>query len=87
MRSSIKPGSVVILLAGAFRGKRVVVLKQLKSGLLLVTGPFKINGVPLKRINQVYVIPTSTKVDISKAKVDDINDEFFARKHAKRLYD
>jgi len=86
-RQTLQPGTVLILLAGRFRGKRVVLLKTLDQGVLLVTGPFKINGVPLRRVNSRYVIATSMKVDVNgldSKKVDEISQpKYFTAEKAK----
>ena len=79
-RKGVEPGRVLILLAGRFRGKRVVCLKQLESGLLAVTGPYKVNGVPVRRVNQVYTMTTSTKVAVGDAK--NVTDESFKKEAA-----
>lgn len=79
LRKSLVPGSVLILLAGRFRGKRVVYLKALEDSTLLVSGPFKINGVPLRRVNSRYVIATSTRISLKGLDLSKYNVAYFAK--------
>ena len=60
-------------------------LKQIADAIL-VTGPFKINGVPLRRINPAYVIATSTRIDLSHAglSLDKFDEAYFKVKKDKK---
>lgn len=52
--------------------------------MLVNAGPFKVNGVPLRRVNQPYVVATSTKVDISGVNVEKFDDKYFSREVQKK---
>lgn len=52
--------------------------------VLVHVGPFSINGVPLRRVAQAYVIATQTKIDISGVNLpDSLDDDYFRRSTSK----
>ena len=79
LKNNVTPGQVLVLLVGKFKGKRVVFLKQLKSGMLLVTGPYRVNGVPLRRIPQKYTLATSKHISVAGVNTDKVDDAFFKK--------
>merc|ERR1712203_1194770 len=80
LRPSLSTGVITIVLAGVHKGKKVVVLKQLGTGLLLVSGPYALNGCPLRRVNQRYLLATKTKLDVSGVTIPEhVNDAYFKR--------
>jgi len=56
----------------------IVIVRKLIV-LSIYLGPHKLNGVPLRRVNQIYVIATSTKLDLSSVQVEKLDDKFFKR--------
>lgn len=58
IRDSLQAGNVAIVLSGKFRGKRVVVLKRLSSGLVLVSGAYS----PYSNNLFISLVLTGTKV-------------------------
>ena len=47
--------------------------------LYKIIGPYATNGVALRRVNQKYVIATSTKVALTGVDVSKIDDNYFSR--------
>lgn len=84
LRHGVQPGQILVILAGRFKGKRVVLLKQLESGHLLVTGPYKVNGVPLRRIPQRLTLATSKTISLDGVNAGQITDAYFAKDKKKR---
>ena len=53
-------------------------MKTLPSGNLLITGPYAINGVPLRRVNPAYVLSTSQKISLEGVTAN-VDDAFFKK--------
>ena len=79
LRPGLTPGTVVIVLAGRFKGKRMLFLKELSPGYLLLNGPYCVNKAPLIKMRQHYVIVTSTKIDIRVPDLSGVTMEYFEK--------
>ena len=44
-----------------------------------MTGPYKYNGVPLKRVTGAHILPTNTKLKLDEKVADSIKDDFFKK--------
>ncbi|KAF8569542.1 hypothetical protein P879_02679 [Paragonimus westermani] len=88
VRPSLRiPGVLLILLAGRHRGKRVVCLgRQQSTGLLVVTGPYRYNGCPLRRVHPNMVIATRTRISLEDFELPRRlhQKDYFARKQTNK---
>mmetsp|Transcript_10832 Transcript_10832/g.25961 ORF Transcript_10832/g.25961 Transcript_10832/m.25961 type:complete len:200 (+) Transcript_10832:34-633(+) len=79
-KNIIKPpalGSVLVLLSEKYQGQKVILLKITNSGLFIVSGPFLINGVSLRRVNPRYTLPTGAKVNLENLDLSNFDDTYF----------
>ncbi|ADM12106.2 ribosomal protein L6e domain-containing protein [Encephalitozoon intestinalis ATCC 50506] len=63
-RSDLSKGMVVVVLEGVFASRRVVYLKALEDNLALCAGPKSVSGVPFFKIDERYLLATSTILSI-----------------------
>lgn len=48
--------------------------------IFVLSGPFKINGCPLRRVSQNFVIGTKTRLNIRSVQIpDSVDDKYFKR--------
>jgi len=81
LRKSLTPGTIGILLRGNHRAKRVVFIRQVDCGLLLVCNP--LTGCPPRTIDHKYFLATKMKLDVSGIKVpEEMTHTYFHNKKA-----
>ena len=86
--SHIKKGSIVILLSSNLQGKKAIILNTTKLELFVISGMYRLNGIPIRRVNPRYILPTDIQIDIDDINTTIFNDEYFiALKKSKKYLD
>lgn len=75
-RVDLTPGDIVVVLEGAYTGKKVVFIKQLPECMSLVSGISSINGVSAFKIDERYLFKLSAKVDLPSSISIDASNVF-----------
>jgi ribosomal protein L14E/L6E/L27E len=70
-------GSIIILLGSKLKGKKSILLKKTREGLFVISGPFCINGISLRRIHPRFVLPTEIKIELNNFNLHFLNDDYF----------
>lgn len=55
--------------------------------IAVAAGPYSVNGVPMRRVNQAYVIATSMSIDVSKVTIPATDDSYFTREETAKKTD
>lgn len=78
IEKNFKKGTILILLGLKFKGKKCVFLKFTQNGSMVITGPYRMNGIPLRRINPKYAFLTEIKINLNYLNLNFLSDRYFS---------
>jgi len=86
LRKSITPGTIGIILKGPQKTRRVVFIKQVESGLMIVANP--VAGLEPTTVDSRYFLSTKVKLDISGVKVPEemVHSHFHNKAERRKAY-
>ncbi|AEA38705.1 60S ribosomal protein L6B (nucleomorph) [Cryptomonas paramecium] len=70
-------GSIVIISFGKLRGKKAIILRTTKCQMFVISGPFSLNGISIRRIKPGHIITTRNRLDVDSVNTRIFDDEYF----------
>jgi large subunit ribosomal protein L6e len=74
-RTDLETGMIAVVCEGIYESKKVFYLKGLDDNLVLCAGIRDVNGVPFFKIDESYLLATSTRIPINVNEVTVKEDE------------